>query len=640
MKHLLLSLLVLSSITVTAQADLFVRPNPSNNSDSYVYVNDVVLYVEDNVNLERNTNNPDTEASIYLRNNGQLLQGNDAAYNSGTGMLSVYQQIDSTSAFHYNYWGMPVGIAPNSNAENTSSGVAVVYDCDGCGDRDTAATQSNRTTGRNGYEGNPMTISTRWIYALLPSPYREDEAVWRRMNSNQAPGEGLGFIMKGISPNPITGNTGDLTDLKTDVIYDLRGRPKTGTIQINMGPGDEIVLSGNPYPSVLDLRELYYDNNTLGSAGIASFQFWDEPKGDEFSHFYSDKSGGYGVYTPASNTYAPATFANYSASGVGSNTPFGGASYINQQFTPIGQGFIIVTDGTAGTIEFNNSQRVFRSKSATEVFHRPIQNDSGNIENENLESKYATDSNGAVITENDDRAPHLRINVVMEAKYGRQLVLGFDDNTSLGFDLGWDGKSPMDAKNGEAYFLIGDDNDRQPYVINFLNYSSDNEIPIGFKLTKQTKLSINTVEAVKMQGRKAYIFDSEQKTFQEFTNGRSATFNLPAGTYDNRFFVVFQDEKESLNTIKEIQGRTAETVEFYQNNRLGVLEVSNPEGYDIKQALVFDMTGKLVFEKANIGTEKSFSFPTSNLSDGVYLVKLQTVDNVDISYKTSVYNKN
>ena len=143
-----------------------------------------------------------------------------------------------------------------------------------------------------------------------------------------------------------------------------------------------------------------------------------------------------------------------------------------------------------------------------------------------------------------------------------------------------------------------------------------------------------------MYNKKAYIFDSEENTYQEFTNGKSATYNLPAGTYEDRFYVVFKSNKESLTQAKEVQGRAEENVEFFQNNRLGVLEVSNPEGYDIDQALVFDISGKLVFEKANIGKEKNFSFPTSNLSDGVYLVKLKTADNIYISYKTSVYNKN
>ncbi|WP_165805973.1 T9SS type A sorting domain-containing protein [Marixanthomonas spongiae] len=645
MKHLLLSLLTLYSVAATAQSDLFVRPNPSSNTDSYVYVNNVELYVENDIDLRKN-NTDTTEASIYLRNNGQLIQGDDTAQNKGDGMLSVYQTIAETSAFHYNYWGMPVGATLTSAgstlpAGNTASSVFTVYNCEGCNPDDTAGTKTLTTTGRNGFLNPDLTISTRWVYELQPSKDREDEGAWRRLNGTATSNPAYGFIMKGISPNPITGNTGDPNiDGMTDVTYDLRGRPKNGKISINMAAGDEIVLAGNPYPSVLDLHKLASDNQT-GGANIASFRFWDEPKDDEFSHYYSDKSGAYGVYVPnppGGGVYNISSFNNYSASGTGGPSGTGSTTeYRKQQFTPIGQGFIIVTDGTAGTIEFNNSQRVFGLKAATEVFHRP-----GNDNNITMDGGPDTnpgDPDGSVLAEVDPRAPHLRIDVVMEEKYGRQLVLGFDDSTSLGFDLGWDGKSPMDAKNGEAYFLIGEDDNREPYVINFLNYDKQTMIPIGFNLTKQTKLLVQTVEEVKMSGKKAYIYDKELDTYQGFTHGKSATYNLQAGTYDNRFFVVFRTDKELDAYTTKTQGRAQQDVDFFQNNRLGVLEVTNPEGYDIAQALVFDLTGKLVYQQQNIGTEKRFSFPTSNLSDGVYIVKLKTTDNIDISYKTSVYNK-
>ena len=44
-------------------AQLSVRNN------AYVYVNDLVLYVEDDVNIEEST------AHVYLRNESQLIQG-------------------------------------------------------------------------------------------------------------------------------------------------------------------------------------------------------------------------------------------------------------------------------------------------------------------------------------------------------------------------------------------------------------------------------------------------------------------------------------------------------------------------------------------------------------------------------------
>ncbi|WP_339698912.1 T9SS type A sorting domain-containing protein [uncultured Marixanthomonas sp.] len=635
MKHLLLSLLIVSSVGVTAQSDLYVGPNGS--TDSYVYVNDAVLYVENDVNLDKNASGSATEASIYLRNNGQLIQGNDTADNQGDGLLSVYRSVDSTSAYHYKFYNMPVGVTSGSG--NSNAGVSRFFDCDGCGDTETAATAIGTTTGRNG-SLNPTTLSTRWIYVKDPSPNNDNEANWRRINNNDVVSPFQGFIMKGVSTDP-SGNRGTLADLVKDFKFDLRGRPNTGTLSINMPAGGEVrVVSGNPYPSAIDLSQFVADNNASGGPQIATIRFWDEPKDTdiEYSHFYADKSGGWGSWVPAGagtdGVYTPPTFNNYSASGIGGSAGTGRGGLYSRRYSPIGQGFEILTDGTPGLITYSNSHRVFQREGANSIFKRP----------EAPENKIDKNTNNpgdesSTWAEADPRSPYLRINVVMHESYARQLVLGLDDRTTDNMDYGWDAPSPMDAKSGEAYFLIGDDSNRKPFVIQFVPYGKEKMIPIGFKLTKQTKFFVETVEEVKMHNKKAYIFDSADNTYQEFTNGKSATYNLDAGTYDDRFFVVFKGKNELSNYAKETQGRVEENVDFFQNNNLGVLEVQNPEGYNIKQALIFDMTGKLVYEKQNIGAETHFSFPTSNLSDGVYIVKLKTTDNIDISHKTSVYNR-
>ena len=533
--------------------------------------------------------------------------------------------MQETSAFHYNFWNMPVGVTSGSG--NSNAGVSRFFDCEGCGDTTTATKTTDLTTARNGIsDTDPITLSTRWIYVKDPSPNNDNEANWRRVNSSNVISPFNGFIMKGVSPGGSPAQTISQT-------LEFRGRPNTGTIDITMSNGDFRVVSGNPYPSAIDLDAFFGDNPI-----ITSIRFWDEPKNSEYNHSYSGKSGGWGSWVPGGGpqgTYNPPTFNNYSASGIGGSAGTGSGAVYPRRYAPIGQGFEIVTNGNSGTLTFSNSHRVYQKQNGTTSTFRKPEKDTSTLTGINPDSNSS--STGVIV---DSRSPHIRLNVVMHERYARQLVLGLDDRTTDGFDRGWDAPSPMDAKSGEAYFLIGDDSNRKPHVIQFLPFSKEKLIPIGFKLTKQTKLSLHTVEEIKMQGRRAFIFDKEQRTFQEFTNGKSATFNLSAGTYDNRFFVVFKGREDLAKEATEVEGRAEENVEFFQNNRLGVLEVSNPEGYDIKQALVFDMSGKLVYNQSNIGTDRTFSFPTSNLSDGVYLVKLKTVDNIEINYKTSVYNKN
>lgn len=80
-------------------------------------------------------------------------------------------------------------------------------------------------------------------------------------------------------------------------------------------------------------------------------------------------------------------------------------------------------------------------------------------------------------------------------------------------------------------------------------------------------------------------------------------------------------------------------VDFFQNNPVAQLEVRNPEGYEIKSAAIFDMSGKLVLSEQNLGNSERFTFSTATFSDGVYIVKLTTTDNVEIDYRMTVHNK-
>ncbi len=52
---------------------------------SYIYSDDIVVFVEDDVKLDS------TDDYFYLRNGAQLIQGTGATGNSGVGKLSVYQ---------------------------------------------------------------------------------------------------------------------------------------------------------------------------------------------------------------------------------------------------------------------------------------------------------------------------------------------------------------------------------------------------------------------------------------------------------------------------------------------------------------------------------------------------------------------
>jgi hypothetical protein len=455
--------------------------------------------------------------------------------------------------------------------------------------------------------------------------------------------------MKGVNLGtaPANGDPGS----NHDQLYEFRGRPNSGTFTIDIENG-LMTLSGNPYPSALDLNKLYWDlpdNQELGT-----FWYYDEDRTVTGSHNYSGKPYGYGVYTvgaqdtdsdptngPVGNlgTYVQAPFYIYKEDGShGGTSPGNGGNDQNKRFAPVGQGIMFVGDGN-GPIHIKNSHRAFIKEGTTgSVFQRPEGNTS--ITEENLNGGPTISGSQTAI---DYRLPQLRLYAIFDQAVTRDMVLTFYDQATDGYDRGFDGRSPRDLKN-DAYFPVGYDNaPKEPYVINAVNYDVNKQIPFAFTLDKQTNIELRVKEEVKKPYQHVYLYDSQENTYKALAiNGARVTLTLPEGVYENRFFIVFRSPYIKLDTPKTEVERTElvrANVTFFQNNPQHQLEIRNPEGYTIKTASVYDMSGKLVISEKNLGDDNKYSFYTGNLSDGVYLVKLMTSDDVSIDYKAIVHNQ-
>lgn len=94
---------------------VFSQPHikPCGSQDSFVYVENGFLFIETQIDLSINPSEA-KKASLYLRDEAQLLQGTSNATNTGNGMLSVFQE-GNASAYTYNYWSAPVqGVSGSS----------------------------------------------------------------------------------------------------------------------------------------------------------------------------------------------------------------------------------------------------------------------------------------------------------------------------------------------------------------------------------------------------------------------------------------------------------------------------------------------------------------------------------------------
>ncbi len=341
----LLPILSILFIGIPVCAQLSVKP--SGNKDHFIYAKDRLVYVEKEIDLQKNSS-IQTEASFYLRKGSQLLQGEKMENtNKGSGSISVFQTGTSNS-YQYNYWGMPVAVPLNSSFVLTD----FLKDPSG----KTSYNDANLISGLDG-NSNPLSISSYWIYTFSGRGYSS----WQYIGDDFDLKPGEGFSMKGVNgTNNLTienqpVNSGD------SQTYDFRGKPNDGEISLEIEK-DQILLVGNPYPSALDLKKFLTENSN--TTGIA--YFWDSSKKIS-SHQLNDYEGGYGVYSPGADLYLPPAFIKFSDYTFTGET----GQIIPRRISPIAQGFMII--GSAdGKISFKNSQRVYQKENPViSVFKAP-----------------------------------------------------------------------------------------------------------------------------------------------------------------------------------------------------------------------------------------------------------------------------
>ncbi|MDT0646555.1 T9SS type A sorting domain-containing protein [Zunongwangia sp. F260] len=574
--------------------------SPSATGDSYMYVNNEIVFVEGAITLKRNYN-PGTKASLYLRSEAQLLQGEKAENkNTGDGLISLFQE-GTSNAFDYNYWSLPVA---NTSANKAVS--EILYEPLG-------VTRSQKvlvTSDLNG-TADPLTIAGRWLHKFSGSDYMD----WRFIGDHFDLLPGEGFTMKGTNgTNPNTIN-GIQTNPGGAQRYDFRGRPNDGKYQVRIME-NQSALVGNPYPSAIHLRRFLFDNpNTTGIA-----YFWDS-KDNGRSHYLSDYEGGYGAYSPGANAYVPAVFKKFQNQGNVLEVTGETGDIIPREFAPIAQGFMLI--GSAdGYVTFTNESRVYKKE---------------NSEN----SQFKSLSENSVVTE---VTPNLRLDVEINNLYTRPLILAFHEDATKNADWAMDAITLNRVSSDAGWFI-----DEDFYLINVMPFPAEEKIPLIINMASEGQIVFSLKSTKAFEPEKVFLFDSE-KNIQTDLKTNSYKVVLPKGEYEQRFFLGLnmpatppeETEVEQPAARKDVP-TTAEGkalpeagIEILQNNAEGLLQLKVLKESGVDQVSLFDLKGSKIFSHKISGKEKEFNFSTNGLSDGVYILRITTSDQKQISKKIRI----
>lgn len=597
---------LLLGLASTASAQVYVSPN------SYVYVNDRMVFVNQDIDLQNNGN-------IYLRNEGQLLQGTVGnSANKGAGKLSVFQE-GSVNNFAYNYWCSPVGNASAvSGNENFSAAML---------NRPTTTLNSTGATllGAGVFDGTatPLAIADRWIFKFLSS---STYAQWvAASGATPTIAAGQGFTMKGTSGTDATfSDHGQTNNPGSKQRYDFRGKPNDGNISITVGPGMR-TLTGNPYPSAIDLKAFL--NAATGTTKVA--YFWEQDPTTN-SHLIASYKGGYGTYSPLGGStvapygnmgvYNPPTFYAYDGAGTQLGAVGTGAMY-ERRFCPIGQGFMI--EGAAGgTVTMSNSFRVYIKEGFFSDFNRNAE-----LSNNGFLPEIQSISGFDYTTVSTAPVPQIRFNTLLNNTGVKQTTLVMVDGASDGAELGMDAKSP-DTADIDMYFVI----DNAQYVISVIDFDATKKVPVGFKANIPATFRMRVAEMVNFeQAENVYLHDKETNLYHDIKNA-DYEFNVPAGTLDNRYEITFVSD--AALSVPEL---AADTFDVFQNNDKQVLTVANPKHINIKSVSLYDIGGKQIFSKTKLGAKDSYEFSTAGISEAVYIVKIMSDDSQQFGKKISIF---
>jgi len=495
------------------------------------------------------------EGDLRLLGTSQLLQTHTSTRNvSGTGDLYKDRMGTLSNLYQIGYWTSPV---TTNGSTYTISGVLM--------DGTTALTASN-TPGAIIYtddlDGNttPVTLSRRWFSSFLNSGTWTEE------------------IGETATLNPGEGFTKKSTGAGTGQNYTFLGRPNDGDYTHTIGAfgGGRWSLLGNPYPSPIDADQFITDNAVTTTSIEGTIYFYEA--GNDTTHTTSEYTGGYanrvvGMGNPASE--------------------FGGGGKTPGQYIGIGQGFFIEASSGGGTVTLNNALRVFDPTDANTVYF-----------GRNSTQRTETPS-----------FPILRLGFEFDLDgdlYHRQISVGFRGLTN-NHESGYEAEM-WDYKSSDLALKL--DDRTAPYAIAGIeDFDNSLEIPLMLQLDAERAVTF-LIDETEQLTTDIYIKDAVTNFYYNITNS-SQEITMPAGVYNDRFFVTF--DNGTLSTDDPLLEN--QLLLFTRDKEL----IVKSNTLEIQSLTTYSILGQIIDHHKNSNTTAVETYlPIEKYATGVYIVKITT----------------
>ncbi|MFD0863447.1 LamG-like jellyroll fold domain-containing protein [Sungkyunkwania multivorans] len=506
------------------------------------------------------------DGKIDLQGESQLIQTEESTLEVTSAGTIEKDQQGTTDQYTYNYFSSPVGVS-NVVQNNADFITAMMRDQNG-------NLQFTNSIDVPNPQTTPITLSSAWIYTFNDSP-AEDYNSWSYTGNTNAIPAGMGFTLKGSQYNPVT----------SEQTYIFEGKPNNGVISHSISGTNQSLL-GNPYPSALDCDEFIDDNI---NAITGTLYFWEHYGGN--SHVLEEYQGGYAVYTKAGGVMAVA-HPDVSQTGAGTRQP--------TRYMPVGQGFFVEADADGGTIEFNNSQRTYRTEGPGNSIFIRGSSDEGNTE------------------ESEDQMQRIRFGIENSEGFHRQLLLAFAEDATDGIDKGYDGKLNEEQLSDAFWMIQG-----QPHIIQAVKDLKETyELALGLKVhqkhaNENITFMIDALENIEADNN-IYIKDKLTGDIHDLRDD-SFSIALEAGAYLDRFVITFERDVALSNDD------FIETDDFnisYANNVNAVI-IENSKGIFLKKLVLYGIQGQRIMSQIVNSNDSRVMIPVQG-GHGTFIMEITT----------------
>jgi len=503
--------------------------------------------------------------TIRIKPKGALIQINDGLV-TGTGVYKVEKRTTSYTEYDYTYWSSPLESADINNVFNTNSLLVA-------------------GSSTNSVDYSPANHIYKFIAANFDdannNTYDDNNDDWSVASGTMTPAKG--YIAMGAGADFPFDSANIATGLKQKVIF-IGTKISNGDISIpvslDANPTDNFDnsnLIGNPYTCSIDGEKFINDNSNVGT-----LYFW--------THHTPIAAGTPGTDTDAYNftndDFATFTTAGYAASASGATVP-------SDKLIGSCQGFYADIT-SAGNVTFTNSMKV-------------------NTNNNN----FLKNNNPQTIQKN-----RIWLNMTNENGLFRQILVGFFNDATTGYDRTYDGKRMFNGGNNDFYSLL---NNKKLAIQALPLITNEITIHLGVSIleTGNFNFTIDRLEG-DLENVNVYLKDNLLNTLNDLKIADYSFNTNQTGDINDRFELVFNRNLLNTNNINDVKN----TLNISQN-----LQVINLQSNTtIKKVELYNLLGQKLISINPNNTLATLQKNTLN-NGTILIIKAMLINGETISEK-------